>query len=103
MGDLLPTSKAHRSAPGVPDMLEKSQCVLLHLSMDFERLGQGNPNRVPSKTRVHQLETRVRADAFRQAQRRESQISTPRAMTHHEFRDATHDVMSPNHDRNFHI
>ena len=102
MGDMIPLTTNLRHALSTPETQEKSQCVILHLALGIEWCGQHYAKRVPSKTRVMQLASQLRAEEYQQAQSCLNAIHTPSTQKTFELWEGTHDVMMVNHDRNFH-
>ena len=101
MGGAVPTSKTLRSALSAPELMGKCECALLNLSPSAVWTGQSFRNRVLNKTRAQQPATKLRPGEFQQAHRCLSKKISHIATTQRDVREATHDVMSPHHDRNF--
>ena len=99
LGDSITVSTQLQKSLGWPVKTESNQCVLFHIAAAYEWEEQNCPTRVPSRTRVDSLAEQVRQVEYRQGAQGVSRIKRPHARGEHEI--WPHDVITPNHDRQF--
>ena len=100
-GDCISLSAHLQKALGEPNKEESNQCVVLHVAGAHEWRSQNCPRRVPNKSRVNSVAGELRQVEYQSAIRFVSTVKKPRTQREHELWSVAHDVMTPNHDRQF--
>ena len=102
MGYEIPLGVRIRTAIGEPDKVEKNQCAFAHMALGLEWMAQGRPRRTPDKNRAMTAATQIRSAEYQRAQEFMLGRSQPYSKVTAELFPLAHDVMTSNHDRNFH-
>ena len=90
-----------QKASGAPNKEEVNQFSLLHLASVYEWQSQKLLKRAPNKSRVAAAAGEFRQVEYQSALRFVSTLKQPPTQRERELRSFAHDVMTPDHDRQF--